>query len=166
MEAAKASLSPAMQVSVGECRYRDATASLKGDAAMSVVDEEYWDPDPHDLNEVFVVMEVCISRKGLERIGYEAVHLSNDEMHAIVSKLQKNIDIDLVRALLDSFITGHFRDCSRDTGLIQHVHDEVRRGFVDGLQLGPHATYPMQDAHGSALASAPDRHSFASCDSA
>ena len=102
MEAAKASLSPAIQVSVGECRYRDATASLKGDAAMSVVDEEYWDPDPHDLNEVFVVMEVCISRKGLERIGYEAVHLSNDEMHAIVSKLQKNIDIDLVRALLDS----------------------------------------------------------------
>ena len=69
---------------------------------MSVVDDEYWDPDPHDLNEVFVVMEVCISRKGLERIGYEAVHLSNDEMHAIVSKLQKNIDIDLVRALLDS----------------------------------------------------------------
>src|SRR6266850_2835548 len=56
-------------------------------------------------------------------------------------------------------------DCSRDTGLIQHVHDEVRRGFVDGLQLGSHATYPMQDAHGSALASAPDRHSFASCDS-
>ena len=50
MEAAKASLSPAIQVSVGECRYRDATASLKGDAAMSVVDEEYWDPDPHGCN--------------------------------------------------------------------------------------------------------------------
>src|SRR5215813_5407356 len=57
-------------------------------------------------------------------------------------------------------------DCSRATGFIQPVHDGVMQGFVDGLQLGLHATYPMQDAHGSALASVPDRHSFASCDSA
>ncbi len=49
---------------------------------MSVVDEEYWEPAPHDLNDVFVVMEICISRKGLERLGYEAAHLSNDEMQA------------------------------------------------------------------------------------
>src|SRR5512132_1948590 len=58
------------------------------------------------------------------------------------------------------------RDCSRATGFIQLVHDEVRQGFVDGLRLELHATYPAQDAHGSALASAPGRHSFASCDSA
>src|SRR5206468_10776927 len=57
-------------------------------------------------------------------------------------------------------------DCSRATGFIQLVHDEVRQGFVDGLRLELHATYPAQDAHGSALASAPGRHSFASCDSA
>src|SRR4029434_5271409 len=56
------------------------------------------------------------------------------------------------------------RYCSRATGFIQPVHDEVRREFVDGLQLGLHATYPAQDGHGSARASAPHRHSFASCD--
>ena len=39
------------------------------------------------------------------------------------------------------------RDCSKDTGLSQLVHDEVMRGFVDGLRLGLHATYPAQDAH-------------------
>src|SRR5215467_914175 len=33
-------------------------------------------------------------------------------------------------------------DCSRATGFIQLVHDEVRQGFVDGLRLGLHATYP------------------------
>ena len=38
------------------------------------------------------------------------------------------------------------RDCSKDTGLIQLGHDEVMRGFVDGLRLGLHATYPEQDA--------------------
>src|SRR5262245_11398217 len=52
------------------------------------------------------------------------------------------------------------RDCSRATGFIQLVHDEVRRGFVDGLRRGLHATYRAPDAHGSALASAPGRHSF------
>src|SRR4029453_3111741 len=56
--------------------------------------------------------------------------------------------------------------CSRATGFIQPVHDEVRREFVDGLQLGLHATYPAQDGHGSARPSPPDRPSFASCDSA
>src|SRR5215471_15234281 len=59
-----------------------------------------------------------------------------------------------------------FGDCSKDTGFIQPVHDGVRRGFVDGLRLGLHATYPRPSGHGSALASAPGRHSFASCDSA
>src|SRR5437588_6045289 len=39
------------------------------------------------------------------------------------------------------------RDCSRATGFIQLVHDEVRQGFVDGLRLELHATYPAQDAH-------------------
>src|SRR5437870_1802186 len=37
-------------------------------------------------------------------------------------------------------------DCSKDTGFIQPVHDGVRRGFVNGLRLGLHATYPAQDA--------------------
>src|SRR4029434_8570119 len=55
--------------------------------------------------------------------------------------------------------------CSKDTGFIQPVHDGVRRGFVDGLRLGLHAPYPRPSGHGSALVSAPDRHSFASCDS-
>src|SRR5262245_16234809 len=59
-----------------------------------------------------------------------------------------------------------WRDCSRATGFSQPVHDEVLPGFVDGLRRGLHATYPAPDAHGSALASAPGRHSFASCDSA
>ena len=40
----------------------------------------------------------------------------------------------------------HFRDCSKDTGFIQPVHDGVRREFVDGLRLELHATYPAQDA--------------------
>src|SRR5215475_12967827 len=57
-------------------------------------------------------------------------------------------------------------DCSESTGFSQSVQDEVRQGFVDGLRCGLHATYPAQDGHGSARASAPDRHSFASCDSA
>src|SRR6516165_7532684 len=57
-------------------------------------------------------------------------------------------------------------DCSKDTGFIQHVHDGVRRGFVAGLRRGLHATYPRPSGHGSALASALGRHSFASCDSA
>src|SRR5439155_24331972 len=39
------------------------------------------------------------------------------------------------------------------------------QGFVDGLQLELHATYLAQDVYRSALASVPDRHSFASCDS-
>src|SRR5215208_2910850 len=60
-------------------------------------------------------------------------------------------------------VTG---DCSRATGFIQLVHGEVLQGFVDGLQLALHATYPVQDAHGSARASARGRHSSASCDSA
>src|SRR5262245_16207162 len=58
------------------------------------------------------------------------------------------------------------RDCSRATGFIQPVHDEVLPGFVDGLRRRLHATYPTPGAHGSALASAPGRHSFAFCDSA
>src|SRR5439155_7379032 len=61
---------------------------------------------------------------------------------------------------------GIMRDCSGATGFIQLVHDEVLQGFVDGLRLELHATYPAQDAHGSARASALGRHSFASCDSA
>src|SRR5437870_3456329 len=56
-------------------------------------------------------------------------------------------------------------DCSKDTGFIQPVHDGVRRGLVDDLRLGLHATYPGQDAHGSALACAPGRPAFASCGS-
>src|SRR5499427_6231290 len=44
------------------------------------------------------------------------------------------------------------RDCSKNTGLIQPVHDEVTPGCVAGLQLGLHATSPAQDAHGFALA--------------
>src|SRR5207248_1299176 len=58
------------------------------------------------------------------------------------------------------------RDCSRATGFIQPVHDEVMQGFVDALRLGLPATCPVQGAHGSALACAPDRRGFASCDSA
>src|SRR5215475_4152616 len=58
---------------------------------------------------------------------------------------------------------GH---CSKATGFIQPVHDEVMPGFADGLRRGLHATYPAQGACGSARASAPGRHSFASCDSA
>ena len=42
---------------------------------------------------------------------------------------------------------GKQRDCSRATGFIQLVHDEVMQGFVDGLRLELHATYPAQDAH-------------------
>src|SRR5215467_8787439 len=57
-------------------------------------------------------------------------------------------------------------DYSRATGFSQPVHDEVLPGFVDGLRRGLHATYPAPSAHKSALASAPGRHSFASCDSA
>ena len=38
-------------------------------------------------------------------------------------------------------------DCSRATGFIQPVHDEVMQGFVDGLQLGLHATYLAQDVY-------------------
>jgi hypothetical protein len=41
---------------------------------------------------------------------------------------------------------GYHRDCSRATGFIQLVHDEVLQGFVAGLRLGPHATYPVPDA--------------------
>src|SRR5262249_47668594 len=59
-----------------------------------------------------------------------------------------------------------FRDCSESTGFSQSVQDEVMQGFVDGLRRGLLATYPAQDGHGSARASARDRHSFASCDSA
>ena len=38
-------------------------------------------------------------------------------------------------------------DCSKDTGFIQPVHDGVRRGFVDDLRLGLHATYPVPSVH-------------------
>src|SRR5262249_18665821 len=62
--------------------------------------------------------------------------------------------------------SGLFGDCSKDTGLIQPVHDEVMPGFVDGLQRGLHATYPAQDAHGFALACGRDRRCLARCDSA
>jgi hypothetical protein len=60
---------------------------------------------------------------------------------------------------------GFLGDCSKDTGFIQPVHDGVRRGCVDGLRLGLHATYRRPSGHGSARAFAPGRHSFASCDS-
>src|SRR5439155_11848314 len=62
--------------------------------------------------------------------------------------------------------TGRFRDCSKDTGLIQLGPDGVMRGFVDGLRLGLHATYPAPSEHESALMYARDRPAFASCDSA
>src|SRR6516162_1892032 len=58
------------------------------------------------------------------------------------------------------------RHCSKTTGFTQPVPDGVRREFDDGLRHRLHATYPAPDAHGSALASAPGRPSFASCDSA
>src|SRR5882724_8349280 len=58
------------------------------------------------------------------------------------------------------------RDCSKDTGFIQPVPDGVMRAFVDGLRLGLRATYPVQGAHGSALACARDRRCVASYDSA
>src|SRR5215470_11093976 len=69
--------------------------------------------------------------------------------------------------LLHAFpaITLIFGDCSRATGFVQLVHDEGRQGCVDGLRRALHATYPVPDAHGSALASARGRHSFASYDS-
>ena len=54
------------------------------------------------------------------------------------------------------------RDCSKDTGLIQPVHDVVLPGCVDGRRRGLHATEPAQDAHGSARACAPDRPCLAS----
>src|SRR5712691_3835204 len=57
-------------------------------------------------------------------------------------------------------------DCSKVTGFIQPVHDEVRRGFVDGLRLGLRATCLAPSAHRSGLACAPGRCVFASCDSA
>ena len=57
-------------------------------------------------------------------------------------------------------------DCSRATGLIQPVHEAVMPGWVDGLQRRLHATYRAPGAHGSAPASAPGRHAFASGDSA
>ncbi len=41
----------------------------------------------------------------------------------------------------------NFGDCSKDTGFIQPVPDGVRRGFVDGLRLGLHATYPVPSVH-------------------
>src|SRR6266446_9996432 len=74
-------------------------------------------------------------------------------------------DPKTIRAVELDFIIIIIRDCSRATGFIQHVQDGGMQGCVDGLQLGLHATYPRQDAHGSALASAPDRHAFASCES-
>src|SRR5262245_23018411 len=39
------------------------------------------------------------------------------------------------------------RDCSRATGFIPLGQDEVMQGFVDGLRLELHATYPVPDAH-------------------
>ena len=41
----------------------------------------------------------------------------------------------------------NFGDCSKATGLIQPVHDEVRQGCVAGLRRGLHATYPAPGAH-------------------
>ena len=40
-----------------------------------------------------------------------------------------------------------FRDCSKDTGFIQPVHDAVMRGVVDGLHVGLLATYPAPSVH-------------------
>jgi hypothetical protein len=48
--------------------------------------------------------------------------------------------------LPEFLLTVKNRDCSRATGFIQLVHDEVLQGFVAGLRLGPHATYPVPDA--------------------
>ncbi|MSQ46838.1 MAG: methyltransferase domain-containing protein [Deltaproteobacteria bacterium] len=39
------------------------------------------------------------------------------------------------------------RDCSKDTGFIQPVHDAVMRGVVDGLHVGLLATYPAPSVH-------------------
>jgi hypothetical protein len=44
-------------------------------------------------------------------------------------------------------MSKQFRDCSKDTGFIQPVHNGVRRGFGDGLGLGLHATYPVPSGH-------------------
>src|SRR2546422_4941249 len=53
------------------------------------------------------------------------------------------------------------RDCSKDTGFIQPVHNGVMRAFVDGLRFGLHATYPALNVRESALACARGRHVFA-----
>src|SRR5262249_60339997 len=58
------------------------------------------------------------------------------------------------------------RYCSKVTGVIQPGPDGVRRGFVAGLQLELHATYPAPRGHESALVCARGRPAFASCDSA
>src|SRR2546422_10194227 len=49
--------------------------------------------------------------------------------------------------MMPASIGADSRDCSRATGFIQHVHDGVMQGFVDGLQLGLHATYLAQDVY-------------------
>jgi hypothetical protein len=62
---------------------------------------------------------------------------------------QRNVPLYLAGLLspLDRKNAEQIGDCSRATGLIQPVHDEVMQGFVDGLQLGLHATCPAQDGY-------------------
>ena len=74
---------------------------------------------------------------------------------AVESVWSKEEEVQSIRVFL--------RDCSRATGFLQPVHDGVLHGCVDGLPLGPPATSPRPDAHGSALASTPARPFCASC---
>src|SRR5712691_1764846 len=95
---------------------------------------------------------------------------TREEIHELVQHEQKlKTRLQLATTRLEEAererIWAIVGDCSKYTGFIQPVHDGVRRGFVDGLRLGLHATYPGQDAPGSALACAPGRPAFASCGS-
>src|SRR5215510_6041003 len=67
---------------------------------------------------------------------------------------------------LTIFLRDFYRYCSKVTGFIQPGPDGVRRGFVAGLQLGLHATYPAPRGYESALVCARDRRCFASYGSA
>jgi putative transposase len=49
-------------------------------------------------------------------------------------------------SIFTGFWYGSRGDCSRATGFIQLGQDEVMQGFVAGLRLELHATYPAQDA--------------------
>src|SRR5882724_2023208 len=63
-----------------------------------------------------------------------------EHMHEVTVYLERAMH--LTQCQIDDF-----GDCSKDTGFIQPVPDGVRRGFVDGLRLGLHATYPGPTVH-------------------